>query len=442
MTSFLLSTGTFLHGLAFAFAAASVLYVFVFAVASRFGPRAPHAGSPSSAAPPDAWPSLAVLLPAYREDAVIVDTARRAAQHNYPGRFEVIVIADSLRLSTLRSLKALPVTLIQVDFEESTKARAINATLNRMATDRYDAVTVLDADNVMAPGCLEALARALAGGARSVQGRRVAKNVGSTWALVDGVSEAINNALFRRGHAALGLSAALIGSGLAIETDLFRRLMAEIDTPTGFDKDLEMRLTRRGILTAYAPGAVVYDEKVTGSDQFVQQRSRWMGAQGRYLRTSLRSGLRALRRGGPIDHVDKVVQTALPPRGLLLGTLPLVAVAAALAGALGTPGAFTWAAGWAGLTGILILALALALPRDRPDLQVTGALRALPAALACAFSALLLSPRALVPNTRTEHHSVGAPRSAPSARKAENACEAEDACDLPLAADAASRTGA
>jgi len=35
-------------------------------------------------------------------------------------------------------------------------------------------------------------------------------------ALLDGISEEINNNIFRKGHQTLGLSSALIGSGMAL----------------------------------------------------------------------------------------------------------------------------------------------------------------------------------------------------------------------------------
>lgn len=55
----------------------------------------------------------------------------------------------------------------------------------------------------------------------AVQTHRIAKNMNNDMALLDAVSEEINNTIFRLGHAKLGLSAALIGSGMAFRYDLF-----------------------------------------------------------------------------------------------------------------------------------------------------------------------------------------------------------------------------
>ena len=42
-------------------------------------------------------------------------------------------------------------------------------------------------------------------------------------AVLDAVSEEINNSIFRKGHTRLGFSSGLSGSGMAFEYDLFKR---------------------------------------------------------------------------------------------------------------------------------------------------------------------------------------------------------------------------
>ena len=382
-------------------AAAAVLYIVAFAAASAVSRRTGR-GVPD-VPPPAQWPRLAVFIPAYKEDAVIVDTARRAAFHDYSGDVDVHVLADSLQPDTLAALDDIPVEVVPIDVAASTKARAINVALEQIPVGRYDAVVVLDADNVMAPGCLQHLGRHIAAGAQAVQGRRIAKNGATGWAQLDGFSEALNNQLFRRGHRALGLSAALIGSGMALETERFRHVMRAIDTPAGFDKAIELQLLQQGHTIAYAPRAVVYDEKVSQGEAFVGQRTRWFRAQWRYLRRHLLPGLRAAVGGGSFDYVDKVAQMLLPPRGLLLGGSVAIALAYAVGGAPG------WAAAWTALVGLLVLALFTALPHDRSDLRWRAALRQLPSGLLRAGQALARSRRALRPNTRTRHHTVDLP---------------------------------
>ena len=379
---------------------AVVSYLLVFALAGRL-----H--TPRTDPTPSRWPRLAVYIPAYKEDAVIVDTARRAAQHEYPGTFDVIVIADSMQPDTMDALRQLPVRLVEVDFANSTKAKALNAALAHTDPTAYDGAVVLDADNVMASGALAALARPLAAGETVVQGRRVAKNQETDVATLDGFSEAINNTIFRRGHRALGFSAALIGSGMAFQDDGFRAIMPEIEAVGGFDKELELRLLRSGVRIAYAEDAVVYDEKVRDGDAFVTQRRRWIAAQAHYLRRFLGDALRQLVTRGAVDYADKALQMLLPPRAILLAVLPLLSLGSLAAGGVG------WAIVWGLLTVVLIAALLLALPADRSDLRLMHALGHLPRGIVLMARAVLRSPGGNRTFLHTPHRTTDADITAP-----------------------------
>jgi cellulose synthase/poly-beta-1,6-N-acetylglucosamine synthase-like glycosyltransferase len=301
---------------------------------------------------------FAVLVPAYKEDAVIVSTAKQLLEQQYPYHLlEIVVIADSLQAATLDELTTLPIHTLPVHFDTSTKSKAINAALafleGRFGEAYFDYALVLDADNHLAYDFVTQMNRHLQQGARVVQGHRVAKNTDSPTALLDAVSEELNNHIFRKGHRALGLSAALIGSGMAFEYALFASLMAEIKAIGGFDKELEMRLLSQGIVIEYAEEALCYDEKVRSSKVFERQRTRWLAAQWHYLKRNTKPGLIALFKGN-FDYFDKVFQAALPPRLLLLALSTL--------GWLLALGFGTWV-GWATAQVVLLgLGLLLAAP--------------------------------------------------------------------------------
>ncbi|MEM6327973.1 MAG: glycosyltransferase family 2 protein [Bacteroidota bacterium] len=354
--------------------ALSAGYLLVFALAGRLR-RLPT---------PSAGDRLrtAVLIPAYREDAVIVETARQALAQNYPAdRFDVIVIADGLQAETHRRLLALGVTVLTVRFERSTKAKALRAAMEAFPPGLYETVVVLDADNVMAPDALARLDDARTE-AEVVQGQRVAKNLDTPLARLDALSEAVNNHVFRRGHAALGLSAALIGSGMAFDAALFARLMARAEAVGGFDKELELALTRSGTRIAYASEAVIYDEKVSAPEVFVRQRRRWLAAQAHYAGQHLRPALVALVRTGNADYADKALQMILPPRALLLGAVPALGALALVTSASVIP--------WVGLGLALALAIGLGIPASLGR-GLLGDVLYLPRALALMLRAGLTS---------------------------------------------------
>jgi cellulose synthase/poly-beta-1,6-N-acetylglucosamine synthase-like glycosyltransferase len=109
-------------------------------------------------------------------------------------------------------LRELPITTYEVTFETSTKAKALNYAMSQL-TEQYDIALILDADNIMATDFITKLNATFDLGYQVVQGHRTAKNTNSPTAILDAISEEINNHILRKGHRALGLSSALIGSG-------------------------------------------------------------------------------------------------------------------------------------------------------------------------------------------------------------------------------------
>lgn len=270
---------------------------------------------------------IAVLIPAYKEDKVILQVAKEAIAHDYPTeKFEVVVIADSLQAATLLELQKLPLRLVFVDFDQSTKSKAINAALNQIPSREFDVVVILDADNTMAPGFLHHINGHFELGHRVVQGCRSAKNENTPMAILDGLSEAVNNHILCKGHIVLGLSARLAGSGMAFDETLFRSVMPKIDAIGGFDKALELRLTASGERIMYAPQAIILDEKVSKPEHFSQQRSRWIAAQFYYAKRFFPDALKALFVHGMIDYFNKATQMLLPPRLITPGVLFLFTV--------------------------------------------------------------------------------------------------------------------
>jgi cellulose synthase/poly-beta-1,6-N-acetylglucosamine synthase-like glycosyltransferase len=180
----------------------------------------------------------------------------------------------------------------------------------------------------MQPNFLNTINEAYNRGSLAIQGQRIAKNEQNTLACLDAISEGINNNIFRKGHQNLGLSSALIGSGMAFDFNLLRAYMARINTLGGFDKALELSLLRDNVKIKYLPQAQVLDEKVSDKHSFSNQRTRWIAAQIRYGIRSFGDGLIQLFKKGNIDYFDKVLQFVFLPRLILLGTLAVSNMAA------------------------------------------------------------------------------------------------------------------
>jgi len=297
----------------------SCLYIFTFALAGHFYKKRRYKKRTK-------LNKIGVFIPAYKEDNVIVEVVKVALKQKYPSSFyEVIVIADSMLSSTINELDKLPIRLVEVSFEKSTKSKALNAAMNHL-TKSYDYCLILDADNIMEPQLLTKFNDAFNEGYQAIQGHRRARNLNTSFAILDAASEEINNHIYRKGHSALGLSSGLIGSGMAFKYDLFKEVMSTIQAVGGFDKELEFELAKRKIHIEYLQEAVVLDEKIQQGADFSNQRKRWIATQLVYLKKYYKQGLQELFTNNNITFFDKVVQMVLPPRVLLLGFTFLITV--------------------------------------------------------------------------------------------------------------------
>ncbi len=296
----------------------NVLYIFIYAVAGLKPTK--KLKQPASFF----RRKFAVFIPSYREDAIILDTAVNSLKQTYPKEcYDIIVIADKLKDETIATLKALPITVIEVKFDKSTKSKSLNYAMNEVG-DKYDIALILDADNIMEPAFIEKMNLCFEKGCKIVQGHRLAKNLNTTLALLDGISEEINNHIFRKGHRALGFSSALIGSAMAFEYSLYKRYMQNVHS-VGEDKELEFHLLLDKNKIEYEHSALVYDEKVQQAEIFTNQRRRWLNSQFSCFFEFAPVSFKQFILRGNIDVLDKLFQQIILPRILLLGTTSIFA---------------------------------------------------------------------------------------------------------------------
>ena len=257
-----------------------------------------------------------VLYPAYNEDRVIVSSVRKFLGQYYPyNSFHVAVISDHMQPETNDQLRQFPITLLTPIFEKSSKAKAMQYAMDQIK-DEFDYVVILDADNVVNSDFLEKLNEVCAKGYKAIQCHRCAKNSNNDIAVLDGVSEEINNTIFRKAHNRIGLSSALIGSGMCFDFKWFKENVYKLST-AGEDRELEALLLMQGIYIHYEENIPVIDEKVSNKDNFQKQRLRWMTAQIQSLIRLLPYIPQAMIKGN-IDYIDKTIQQALIPRSMLI----------------------------------------------------------------------------------------------------------------------------
>ena len=151
----------------------SVLYVVFFALVSLF-PSRTSKHHPSSLSPHPS--TFLILFPAYKEDSVIVHSVRQFLEQTYPkDLYEVVVISDHMQDDTNELLRQLPITLLTPQFENSSKAKAMQYAIKEIK-GLFDYVIILDADNVVLPDFLEQLNAVCQKGYQAIQCHRCAKN--------------------------------------------------------------------------------------------------------------------------------------------------------------------------------------------------------------------------------------------------------------------------
>ncbi len=359
-----------LYLICFAYCAGSVLYLFILSVAGRLGSRK---GAAFAAAVP--VKKIAVLVPAYKEDGIILSTAHNLLALDYPVALrKIYIIADSFREETIAEFGRLPLEVMVVSFDKSTKTKSLNEGFGRITED-FDIALICDADNMLAPDFLRRINDAFVGGARAVQGRRVAKNLDTPFAILDACSEAINNHIFRKGAYAMGLSSAVIGSGMAFGFGAIREILGGVQAVGGFDKIVQLKIVEQGNRIHYLEEALVFDEKVGSSQAFQQQRKRWVSSQLIYLKQFFGPACRLLLKGN-ISYFNLAVAASLvPPRAFLFLLLPLLTVAGLFFG-------WWWVIAGAGLGLLFLVSLAMGIPAELVNRDLWMAILRLPRAIA------------------------------------------------------------
>ena len=340
------------------FMAPSVLYVAFYALVSLFPSRtAKHQPSTLSHQPS----SFLILFPAYKEDSVIVHSVRQCLEQTYPKDFYHIgVISDHMQDDTNELLRQLPITLFTPQFEKSSKAKAMQYAIKEIngqwstVNGKFDYVIILDADNVVLPEFLEQVNVSCQQGYRAIQCHRCAKNCDNDVAVLDGVSEEINNTIFRKAHNTIGISSALIGSGMCFEYEWFKNHVGLFETAVE-DREMEILLMKENIFIKYEEHIPVYDEKVSSSENFQRQRLRWMTGQVQSLLMMLPYLPTAIKTGN-IHYINKTMQQALIPRSMLLVVSCFFAFIITIISA-------HWSIKWWGLFVIISLSIYIAIPK-------------------------------------------------------------------------------
>lgn len=347
----------------FIITAFSVFYLFFFALMSLKEDMPKHKQAKKKH-------KFLVLFPAYKEDIVIINSVEEFLKQDYSKElYDVLVISDQMSEETDNKLIQLGAEVIKANYENSSKAKALNFAVNDRKDYDYDVIVIMDADNIVKEDFLNEMNNAYAEGNKAIQAHRVAKNRDTDMALLDAVSEEINNSIFRRGHVRIGMSSALIGSGMAFDFNWFKNNVHHLET-AGEDKELEVLLLKHGIYIDFLNWVFVFDEKTRNRSAFSNQRRRWVAAQFDILSQSIKDLPKAIWIRN-WDYADKLIQWMMLPRIVVMGLSLCIAIIMLFVD-------WVWSIKWWFIFIVLIYSFAMAIPDFLIDKKLKKTFRKLP----------------------------------------------------------------
>jgi cellulose synthase/poly-beta-1,6-N-acetylglucosamine synthase-like glycosyltransferase len=325
-----------------------------------------------------------VLVAAHDEEAVIGETVRCLKALDYPPeRVRVAVVCDNCSDRTADIARAAGAEAwVRTDPVRRGKGHAVRWALARAATlDDWQAVVLLDADNLVDRHLLRAFAARLERGEEAIQAYLDSKNPTDNWL---SLSYAMGywgaSRLYQFARDSLGLSAQLGGTGFC----LARTIVEELGWPAlSLTEDLEltMRLILSGRRVTWAHEARVYDEKPVRLAVAWRQRVRWMQGHTFVSRRLTVALLGRALRTGDLAALDGVMYLWAPTLQLVGTVWTLSWLAVAVFGAplpvpvLPLPGFMVMVVGLYGATvvGLVVERRAWAL-RNLPGYLFAGSL--------------------------------------------------------------------
>ena len=221
-------------------------------------------------------PDVSVVVPAYREERVIVQTIASLLAQQYPGGLEVVVVDDGSPDGTYDAARAAFGAHPRVSVLAKPNGGKASALNFGVARARGEVVVALDADTVFAPDAVARLVEpladprvgAVAGNAKV--GNRI--NLVTRWQALEYVT---SQNLDRRAFALLDCITVVPGAIGAWRTALVREAGGFSDDTLAEDQDLTLAIRRRGHSVAYADRAVAYTEAPDTFRGLARQRFRW-----------------------------------------------------------------------------------------------------------------------------------------------------------------------
>ena len=273
--------------------------------------------------------SYANIITAYRNADIAVPLVQSLINQSYSNH-HIYLVADNADISNW-SLQNAKFTLLHPEPALNLKVKSIIYATERFV-ELHDYVIIWDADNLAHPKFLEIINAYASAGYEAIQGQRTAKNTDNKIAAADALGEYYKNYIERYLPPRIGSSSVISGSGMAVETELYKSYLYGESIQRGQhlwkkmmqeDKILQNHIMRAGKRIVYAKDAICYDEKVTSVDAVETQRSRWLYSYFQNFPNSIGFTLRGLMTFNWNKFLFGLI-TVSPPLFILVGLSAIV----------------------------------------------------------------------------------------------------------------------
>lgn len=223
---------------------------------------------------------FAMIVAAHNEEVVIGKLVESINKQDYPRElFDIFVIADNCDDKTSEvARKAGAKVFERFNKEQRGKGYALEWMFDKLykMDERYDAVCIFDADNLVHKDFLKEINSKMKEGYKVVQGYIDSKNPEDSWIATSySIAFWSQNRMFQLARNNVGFSNQIGGTGFAIDFETLKELGWGA---TCLTEDLEFtcKIVLNGGKIGWAHDAKIYDEKPLGLKASWVQRRRWM----------------------------------------------------------------------------------------------------------------------------------------------------------------------
>ncbi|MDQ2084887.1 glycosyltransferase family 2 protein [Herbivorax sp. ANBcel31] len=271
---------------------------------------------------------FALIIAAHNEDKVITHVIHSLFRQNYPENlFDVFVIADNCTDKTAEiAQKHGAIVYKRFNSTVKGKGHALEWMFKKIyeMEEKYDAISVFDADNLVSSNYLLEMNKQLCKGHKVVQGYIDSKNPYDSWITCSySIAFWLSNRIFQLPRYYLGLSCGLCGTGFCIDINVLKKIGWGATCLTE-DLEFTMKLVLKDMKVAWAHSAVVYDEKPLTLKQSWRQRKRWMQGHADCTSRFLGSLFKKAFKNGDLISFDCAIYMFQPIRLIFIGLITIM----------------------------------------------------------------------------------------------------------------------